>query len=157
MYALSPCPRIQHLGTAEAAEHPERWHHHDPDPPNHSLHHRAHLLATRQGAQRNWGSLGRLGGGHRADKTWAGSPSSQTLWLLSQDVPTASPVHWLTVHSFICSWRRLLPLPHPDPHPWPIRVHERRTLTLKTIFFHLPRPSHRMTARQGWRKIIPTR
>lgn len=44
-----PSPRVQHPGTAEAAEHAEGWHHHDPDPAHHPLHHRAHLPAPGQG------------------------------------------------------------------------------------------------------------
>ena len=44
-----PPPRVQHLGPAEAAEHTERWHHHDPDLAYHSVHHCAHLPAAGQG------------------------------------------------------------------------------------------------------------
>ena len=72
------------------------------------------------------GSLGRLGGWHREDRTWAGSPYSETL----ATHPAPSPVHWLPVHSLIWSWRLLRPRPHPDPHPWPVRGQRWKTLTL---------------------------
>lgn len=40
----------------------------------------------------------RLGGWHRADKMWAGSPYSQTLWLLIQ--PQVLSIGSLFIHSF---------------------------------------------------------
>lgn len=40
----------------------------------------------------------RLGGWHRADRTWAGPPCSQTLWLLIQ--PQVLSIGSLFIHSF---------------------------------------------------------